>query len=41
MLDNMFSYLTGAPVYVLVAVIAVAGVALFMRFKNKDGGTSD
>ena len=40
MLDQMFTYLTGAPVYVLVAVIAVAGVALYMRWKKgQDGGT--
>lgn len=36
-MEEMFQYLTGAPVYVLVAVIAVAGVALWMRFKKGDG----
>ena len=38
-MDQIFSYLNTAPVYVLVAVIAVAGVALYMKMKNKDGSS--
>lgn len=36
-MEAVFEYLNGAPMYILIAVIAVAGVAVYNKMKNKDG----
>jgi hypothetical protein len=36
-MESVFEYINTAPVYVLVAVIVAAGVALYYKYKNGEG----